>query len=102
MQTVAPTPAASVVQGPMNMAEAANALEGLLPEQGQEEDQEAQLPDEGAAGGVDGEKCGSAHCAVGVNAEVRESFVESFKKESASFFTCIFSPSTFTGYSPDI
>ena len=49
MQTVAPTPAASVVQGPMNMAEAANALEGLLPEQGQEEDQEAQLPDEGAA-----------------------------------------------------
>jgi len=49
MQTVAPTPAASVVQGPMNMAEAANALEGLLPEQGQEEDQEAQLPEEGAA-----------------------------------------------------
>ena len=50
MQTVAPTPSASVVQGPMNMAEAANALEGLLPDEGQQEDREAQLPDEGAAG----------------------------------------------------
>jgi len=49
MQTVAPTPAASVVQGPMNMAEAANALEGLLPDEGQQEYREAQLPDEGAA-----------------------------------------------------
>ena len=50
MQTVAPTPAASVVQGPMNMAEAANALAGMLPDEGQEESSEAQLPEEGAAG----------------------------------------------------
>ena len=49
MQTVAPTPAGSAVQGPMNMAEAANALEGLLPDEGQQQDREAQLPDEGAA-----------------------------------------------------
>ena len=49
MQTVAPTPAASVVQGPMNMAEAADALAGILPDEGQEENSEAQLPDEGAA-----------------------------------------------------
>ena len=49
MQTVAPTPAGSAVQGPMNMAEAANALEGLLPDEGQQEYREAQLPDEGAA-----------------------------------------------------
>jgi hypothetical protein len=34
----------------MNMAEAANALEGLLPDEGQQEDREAQLPEEGAAG----------------------------------------------------
>lgn len=50
MQTVAPTPAASVVQGPMNMAEAANALAGMLPDEGQEENSQTQLPDEGAAG----------------------------------------------------
>jgi hypothetical protein len=50
MQTVAPTPAASVVQGPMNMAEAADALAGMLPDEGQEESGEAQLPEEGAAG----------------------------------------------------
>jgi hypothetical protein len=49
MQTVAPTPAGSAVQGPMNMAEAANVLEGLLPDEGQQQDREAQLPDEGAA-----------------------------------------------------
>ena len=49
MQTVAPTPAGSAVQGPMNMAEAASVLEGLLPDEGQQEDREAQLPDEGAA-----------------------------------------------------
>mgnify|MGYP006268687087 CR=1 FL=1 len=49
MQTVAPTPTASVVQGPMNMAEAADALAGILPDEGQEENSEAQLPDEGAA-----------------------------------------------------
>ena len=50
MQTVAPTPEASVVQGPMNMAEAADALAGMLPDEGQEENSEAQLPEEGAAG----------------------------------------------------
>ena len=50
MQTVAPTPEASVVQGPMNMAEAADALAGMLPDEGQEESSEAQLPEEGAAG----------------------------------------------------
>jgi hypothetical protein len=49
MQTVAPTPAGSAVQGPMNVAEAANALEGLLPDEGQQEDREAQLPEQGAA-----------------------------------------------------
>ena len=49
MQTVAPTPAGSAVQGPMNVAEAANALAGLLPDEGQQEDREAQSPDEGAA-----------------------------------------------------
>jgi len=61
MQTVAPTPEASVVQGPMNMAEAANALEGLLPDEGQQEDREAQLPDEGAA--VDEELLAAANAA---------------------------------------
>ena len=49
MQTVAPTPAGSAVQGPMNVAEAANALAGMLPEEGQEDSSEAQSPDEGAA-----------------------------------------------------
>jgi hypothetical protein len=34
----------------MNVAEAANALEGFLPDEGQQEDREAQLPEEGAAG----------------------------------------------------
>ena len=49
MQTVAPTPIGSAVQGPMNVAEAANALAGMLPDEGQEENSEAQLPEEGAA-----------------------------------------------------
>ena len=49
MQTVAPTPAGSAVQGPMNVAEAANALAGILPDEGQEDSGEAQLPEEGAA-----------------------------------------------------
>ena len=49
MQTVAPTPAGSAVQGPMNVAEAANALAGMLPEEGQEDSSEAQSPEEGAA-----------------------------------------------------
>lgn len=61
MQTVAPTPAGSAVQGPMNMAEAANALEGLLPDEGQQEDREAQLPYEGAA--VDDELSADANAA---------------------------------------
>jgi hypothetical protein len=61
MQTVAPTPAGSAVQGPMNMAEAANALEGLLPDEGQQEDRNAQLPDEGAA--VDEELSADANAA---------------------------------------
>ena len=61
MQTVAPTPAGSAVQGPMNMAEAANALEGLLPDEGQHEDREAQLLDEGAA--VDEELLADANAA---------------------------------------
>jgi hypothetical protein len=34
----------------MNMAEAADALAGMLPDEGQEESSEAQLPEEGAAG----------------------------------------------------
>ena len=50
MQTVAPTPAGSAVQGPMNMAEAADALVGMLPDEGQEDSGESQLPGEGAAG----------------------------------------------------
>ena len=49
MQTVAPTPAGSAAQGPMNVAEAANALAGILPEEGQEDSGEAQLPEEGTA-----------------------------------------------------
>jgi hypothetical protein len=61
MQTVAPTPAGSAAQGPMNMAEAANALEGLLPDEGQQEDREAQLPEEGAA--VDEELSADANAA---------------------------------------
>ena len=50
MQTVAPTPAGSAVQGHMNMAEAADALVGMLPDEGQEDSGESQLPEEGAAG----------------------------------------------------
>lgn len=48
MTTVTPTAEPSVIQGPMNMAEAADALAGILPDEGQEESSEAQLPDEGA------------------------------------------------------
>jgi len=50
MQTVAPTPTGSAVQGHMNMAEAADALVGMLPDEGQEDSGESQLPEEGAAG----------------------------------------------------
>lgn len=48
MITATPTAEPSVIQGPMNMAEAADALAGILPDEGQEESSEAQLPDEGA------------------------------------------------------
>ena len=61
MQTVAPTPAGSAVQGPMNTAEAASVLEGLLPDEGQQEDRNAQLPEEGAA--VDEELLADANAA---------------------------------------
>ena len=50
MTTATPTAEPSAIQGPMNMAEAANALAGILPDEGQEESGEAQLPEEGAAG----------------------------------------------------
>jgi len=63
MQTVAPTPAGSAVQGPMNVAEAANALAGMLPDEGQEDSSEAQLPEEGAA--VDEELSADADAADG-------------------------------------
>jgi hypothetical protein len=49
MQTAAPSSETSVVSGPMNMAEAANALAGILPDEGDQMNGEAQLPDEGAA-----------------------------------------------------
>ena len=49
MTTATPTAEPSAIQGPMNMAEAANALAGILPDEGQEESGEAQLPEEGAA-----------------------------------------------------
>jgi hypothetical protein len=47
----------------MNVAEAANALEGFLPDEGQQEDREAQSPDEGAA--VDEELSADADAADG-------------------------------------
>lgn len=50
MTVEAPTQTASAVQGPINVAEAADALAGILPDEGQEGTSEAQLPDEGAAG----------------------------------------------------
>ena len=50
MTIEAPTQTASAVQGPINVAEAADALAGILPDEGQEGTSEAQLPDEGAAG----------------------------------------------------
>ena len=78
MQTVAPTPAGSAVQGPMNMAEAANALEGLLPDEGQQEDREAQLPDEGAA--VDEELLADAN-AAGDETDTEQSEVDEDTEE---------------------
>ena len=78
MQTVAPTPAGSAVQGPMNMAEAANALEGLLPDEGQPEDREAQLHDEGAA--VDEELLADAN-AAGDETDTEQSEVDEDTEE---------------------
>lgn len=86
MQTVAPTPAASVVQGPMNMAEAANALEGLLPDEGQQEYREAQLPDEGAA--VDEELLADADAADDeTDTEQSELDEETEEQEQPQVFT---------------
>ena len=86
MQTVAPTPAGSAVQGPMNMAEAANALEGLLPDEGQQEDREAQLPDEGAA--VDEELLADANAADDeTDTEQSEEDENSEEEEQPQVFT---------------
>jgi hypothetical protein len=86
MQTVAPTPQASVVQGPMNMAEAADALAGILPDEGQEENSEAQLPDEGAA--VDEELLSDADAdGDETDAEQSEENEESEEEEQPQVFT---------------
>lgn len=86
MQTVTPTPAASVVQGPMNMAEAADALAGMLPDEGQEESSEAQLPDEGAA--VDEELLTDADAdSEETNTEQSEELEDSEEEEQPQVFT---------------
>ena len=86
MQTPAPTPAGSAVQGPMNVAEAANALEGLLPDEGQQEDREAQLPDEGAA--VDEELSADADAADDeTDTEQSESEEDTEEQEQPQVFT---------------
>ena len=86
MKTVAPTPEASVVQGPMNMAEAANALAGMLPDEGQEESSEAQLPDEGAA--VDEELLDDADASSDeTDAEQSEEEGDSEEQEQPQVFT---------------
>ena len=86
MQTVAPTPAASVVQGPMNMAEAANALAGMLPDEGQEENSQTQLPDEGAA--VDEELLADADAADNeTDTEQSELDEETEEQEQPQVFT---------------
>jgi hypothetical protein len=86
MQTVAPTPAGSAVQGPMNVAEAANALEGFLPDEGQQEDREAQLPDEGAA--VDEELSADADAADDeTNAEQSELDEDTEEQEQPQVFS---------------
>lgn len=86
MQTVAPTPQASVVQGPMNMAEAADALAGILPDEGQEENSEAQLPDEGAA--VDEELLSDADAdGEETDTEQSEENEESEEEEKPQVFT---------------
>jgi len=86
MQTVAPTPSGSAVQGPMNMAEAANVLEGLLPDEGQQQDREAQLPDEGAA--VDEELLADADAADDeTDTEQSELDEETEEQEQPQVFT---------------
>lgn len=86
MQTPAPTPAGSAVQGPMNVAEAANALEGLLPDEGQQEDREAQLPEEGAA--VDEELSEDADAADDeTDTEQSESEEDTEEQEQPQVFT---------------
>ena len=86
MQTVAPTPAGSAVQGPMNMAEAANALAGILPDEGQEESSEAQLPDEGAA--VDDELLDDADASSDeTDAEQSEEVEDPEEEEQPQVFT---------------
>lgn len=86
MQTVAPTPEASVVQGPMNMAEAADALAGILPDEGQEENSEAQLPEEGAA--VDEELLSDADAdGEETDTEQSEENEESEEEEKPQVFT---------------
>ena len=86
MQTVAPTPEASVVQGPMNMAEAADALAGILPDEGQEENSEAQLPEEGAA--VDEELLSDADAdGEETDTEQSEENEESEEEEQPQVFT---------------
>lgn len=86
MQTVAPTPQASVVQGPMNMAEAADALAGILPDEGQEENSEAQLPEEGAA--VDEELLSDADAdGEETDTEQSEENEESEEEEQPQVFT---------------
>jgi len=86
MQTVAPTPAGSAAQGPMNVAEAANALAGLLPDEGQQEDGEAQLPEEGAA--VDEELSAEADAADDeTDTEQSESEEDTEEQEQPQVFT---------------
>jgi len=86
MQTVAPTPQGSAVQGPMNMAEAADALAGILPDEGQEENSEAQLPEEGAA--VDEELLSDADAdGEETDTEQSEENEESEEEEQPQVFT---------------
>ena len=86
MQTVAPTPAGRAVQGPMNLAEAANALAGMLPDEGQEDSSEAQLPDEGAA--VDEELLADADAADNeTDAEQSELDEDTEKQEQPQVFS---------------
>jgi hypothetical protein len=70
----------------MNMAEAANVLEGLLPDEGQQQDREAQLPDEGAA--VDEELLADADAADDeTDTEQSELDEETEEQEQPQVFT---------------